>query len=225
LSIDSGKKENTYKISLSVSKAGQDPWDLIETNFHEGDTVSGKVTRLLNFGAFVEVAPGIEGLVHISEMSYIKRVLKPDDVVSSGDIIEVQIKSIDSTGRKLSLSLKDASGDPWLNITDKYNPGQKVQGTITKKESFGYFISLEPGITALLPKSKINEAEDSKPFETAKVGSTLQLVVENINPDERKMSLSTGTGSDNGNWKSFSKSGSSMGSFGDLLKSAIDKKK
>jgi ribosomal protein S1 len=104
--------------------------------------VSGKVVRLTSFGAFVEIVPGVDGLVHISEMSHTRRVLKPDDVVQVGDMVQVVIKSIDMDSKRISLSIKDALGDPWTGASAKYGLGLIVEGCLEKKEKFGLFINL-----------------------------------------------------------------------------------
>jgi small subunit ribosomal protein S1 len=130
------KKPDNTKISVSIKQAQDDPWMSVPSQFKAGDKVSGKVSRLADFGAFVEIAPGVDGLVHISEMSYAKRVLRPEDVVSTGETVSVMIKEIDPLKKRISLSIKDAEGDPWMDIEKKYTPGQMVHGVIEKKESF-----------------------------------------------------------------------------------------
>ena len=241
LSIEEGEKQGRYKISLSIKQAGSDPWELVTEKFHVGDTITGKVRRLVKFGAFVEISTGIEGLVHISEMSYTKRVQRPEDVVSEGESIEVIIKEINPDTKRISLSIRDATGDPWENVGENvgensendlggnlknnFSVGQLVEGELMKKESFGFFIQLAPGITALLPKSKINRSENASYFETIKIGATLKLIIEEINKDERKITLTTPDSNDAGEWQNYSpKNNNSMGSLGELLKQALDTK-
>lgn len=180
------------KISLSMKELAQDPWDTVSATFAEGDKVSGKVVRLADFGAFVEITPGIDGLVHVSEMSYTQRVHKPADFVSEGQQVSVKIKSIDPDKRRISLSMKDAEGDPWMDVADKYQAGQKVTGTVEKQEQFGIFIQLEPGITGLLPKSVIARSENPAPFEMLHGGDTVEIVIGEVKAGERKISLTTG---------------------------------
>jgi len=144
LSFDRDKKGRP-RISLSIKQAGPDPWDSVNEQFAVGDKVEGKVTRLADFGAFVEIAPGIEGLVHVSEMSHIRRIAKPSDVVASGDVVTVSIKDIDLAKRRISLSLKDALGDPWANVPETFAVGATVTGTVENRQQFGIFVTLAPG--------------------------------------------------------------------------------
>jgi small subunit ribosomal protein S1 len=154
----------------------------------------------------VEIAPGIEGLVHISEMSYAKRVLNPEDIVTLGQTVPVLIKELDPKKRRISLSIRDVEGDPWLEVSDKFRVGQVVQGVMEKKETFGCFISLAPGITGLLPKSKFSMADKPGSIEQLKAGDSITVTVEAINPIDRKISLAPGDAADEGLWKKFAKS-------------------
>ncbi|SOB57854.1 RNA binding S1 domain protein [Pseudodesulfovibrio profundus] len=220
------------KISLSMKELAQDPWDTVTSSFTEGDKVTGKVVRLADFGAFVEIAPGIDGLVHVSEMSYTQRVHKPSDFVKEGQTVSVKIKSIDTDSRRIGLSMKDAEGDPWLDVEDKYQSGQKVEGTVEKQEQFGIFIQLEPGITGLLPKSVIARSESASKYEKLHSGDTVEIVVGEVKAGERKISLTTEDAQDDGDWKQFapkkkpSTGGTGgMGLLGAALQEAMDKKK
>jgi small subunit ribosomal protein S1 len=217
----------TSKISLSAKQASTDPWETVHQQFKIGDKTNGKVTRCADFGAFVEIAPGIEGLVHISEMSYLKRVHRAEDMVSPGDEIAVTVKDVDSIKKRISLSMKDAEGDPWINISQKYAVGQIYSGRIEKKEQFGYFINLEPGVIGLLPKSKINSAPNAAEIEKLKIDDIIAVKVEEMHADERKITLGIeGSGDD---WKKFAPkdqpaSTGSLGALGELgekLQSAL----
>ena len=200
-----------------------DPWDTVSEKICPGDKVIGKVTRCMKFGVFVEIVPGIEGLVHISEMSYVKRVINPEDVVTPGEKVSVLVKELDAKGRRISLSIRDAQGDPWLEVSDKFSVGQIVKGTLEKKEKFGYFVSLAPGITGLLPKSKIKEAEKPGLIEQLKVGDSLAVAVEGIHPRERKITLAPGDSKDEGAWKNFSQAETPMpkSDFAEKLQQAM----
>jgi len=229
--IEQGDK-GRLKISLSMKELAQDPWDTISATFTEGDKVTGKVVRLADFGAFVEIAPGVDGLVHVSEMSYTKRVNKPADFVSEGEAVSVKIKSIDIEARRIGLSMKDAEGDPWLDVADKYQAGQKVEGTVEKQEQFGIFIQLEPGITGLLPKSIIARSEKPAIYEKLHSGDTVEIIIGEVKAGERKISLTTGDAQEDGDWKEFApkKQASSgdtggMGLLGAKLQEAMNKKK
>jgi len=184
------------------------------------------VKRCASFGAFVEIAPGIEGLVHISEMSYRQRVLKPEDMVRPGDTVHVIVKDVDAAGRRISLSMRDVEGDPWMDVEEKYHKGQSLVGRIDKKEQFGYFIALEPGITGLLPKSKIRQFFQSASIEKLKEGDELPVIIEEIRPDARQITLAVGDSRDEQEWRSFSQDAAkTLGTLGEKLQSALNKKK
>jgi len=226
ISIEEDKKPGLLKIGLSMKQLTEDPWNSAGENFHEGEKILGTVTRCANFGAFVEVAPGIEGLVHISEMSYKKRVLKPEDEVTAGETVSVLIKEVDLEKRRLSLSIRDAEGDPWVDVSEKYTTGQVLEGVLEKKEKFGYFINLEPGITGLLPKSNIRRLSQPVRLEKLKEGDLIPVIIEAINPGERKITLAPGNTADESNWQTFTgDSDSAIGSLGEQLQRALNKKK
>ncbi|MBC8393652.1 MAG: 30S ribosomal protein S1 [Deltaproteobacteria bacterium] len=193
------------KIALSVKQVESDPWNTAGDRFEIGAKITGKVTKCVKFGAFVEIAPGIEGLVHISEMSYVKRVLNPEDIVSPGQTVSVVIKEIDLDKRRIGLSLRDAEGDPWLNVPEKYQVGQSVEGSIEKKVNFGYFVTLEPGVTGLLPKSNINKAAHPGMIDKLKEGDAIRVVVEKVQGLDRKITLNVADLADEGDWKNFMK--------------------
>jgi small subunit ribosomal protein S1 len=205
IAIMDGNKKNQKKISLSMKQIDSNPWDTVTEKFQPGDKLNGKVTRCEKFGVFVEIAPGIEGLVHISEMSYVKRIINPEDVVTPGETVSVMVKELDTEKRRISLSIRDAQGDPWLEVTDKFSVGQVIKGTLEKKENFGYFVSLAPGITGLLPKSKISEAEQPGLIEQLNVGDSFPVTVAEIHPRDRKILLSPCNAKDDGTWKNYAK--------------------
>jgi len=222
LDIQDGKKPGELKISLSVKQISGDPWDRETQPFAAGDKIQGRVTRLMPFGAFVEISPGIEGLVHISEMSYTKRVNKPEEVVSPGETVSVLVKDIDLAKRRISLSIRDAEGDPWATVSDNYEVGQLVTGTVEKKEAFGFFVTLEPGITGLLPKSKISRSETPAKIERLREGDAITVKVEEIRSRERKITLGTGDSNDETEWKNFAAdSGGALSPLAEKLQQAL----
>ncbi len=226
LDIKAGDKPGTQKISLSVKQAMGDPWAEAPSRIRVGDKLMGKVTRCANFGAFVELFPGIEGLVHISEMSYTRRVMRPEEVVAPGDAVMVMVKEFDLDRKRISLSIKDAEGDPWADIDDKFKPGQTIRGRVEKKEGFGIFVNLAPGITGLLPRSKIAASENAAAIEALKPGSAITVSVDRVDVNERKISLGTGDNPDESGWQEFSGGTSdSLGSLGDRLKEALSRQK
>lgn len=226
LGIEHGNKPNQTKISLSIKQVEGDPWEKASETFQIGDKISGKVTRCVKFGAFVEIAPGIEGLVHISEITYRKRVLKVEDVLTEAQSVDVKIKDIDINKRRISLSMKDVEGDPWVDINNRFKVGQLVNGIIEKKERFGYFIELEPGITGLLPKSRIESTEKPALIEKLNQGDSIKVKIDEIRSNENRISLGLEGSVGEDDWKGFADdSGKSMGSLGEKLQQAMKKKK
>jgi small subunit ribosomal protein S1 len=225
IQIEKRDASDEVKISLSIKQLSDDPWLSTGDRFKVGDKVKGTVTRCAKFGAFVEIADGIEGLVHISEMSYQKRILKPQEIVTPGDSVFVLVKDLDLANRKIALSIRDAEGDPWSEVPQIYAVGQAVEGVIEKKEKFGYFITLSPGISGLLPKSKISQSPHSHVIEKLKEGNTIPVVIAEISSKERKMTLAPGTSGDEQDWQQFTKKNqSSMGSLGEKLQQALASK-
>jgi small subunit ribosomal protein S1 len=213
------------RIRLSARQAQGDPWETVGEHFEEGQKVTGKVTRLAKFGAFVEIAPGIEGLVHISEMSYTRRVLDPSDVTEPGAETSVMIKAIDTEKRRISLSMKDAEGDPWLGVSERYRPGAEITGTVEKAERFGIFISLEPGVTGLLPKSSIAQSADPGAYERAKPGQSVGVRIDRVDTAARRISLAPTDAEMDSNWESYAPSGrGSMNDLAQKLQDALNKK-
>ncbi len=176
------------KISLSIRRIHANPWTTVGAVFAPGQTVQGKITRLANFGAFVQLVPGVEGLIHISEMSWDRKVRRPADVVSEGQTVQVTILSVDEAKREISCSLKDAESDPWKGIEERFAAGAAILGTVEQNTKFGFFVSLAEGVTGLLPFS--NVAQDKK--ESIRVGAQLEVTVESIDAQRRRISLSCG---------------------------------
>jgi small subunit ribosomal protein S1 len=226
LRIEPGDKQ--MKIALSAKQVTGDPWERVGEDVQPGSKMTGKVTRCAPFGAFVELRPGIEGLVHISEMSYAKRVLHPEDLVQAGQSVSVMVKDVDPHKRRISLSMRDAEGDPWLDVKEKFTVGQPVRGTVEKREKFGLFITLAPGIVGLLPQSVIRQATNASRIESLKPGDGIDVVVETIRASERKISLGLGEGDGTGDWKAYTGndvSGGGLGALGEKLAEALKKGK
>lgn len=211
------------RIELSMKQALRDPWDDLQELFEVGAKVSGKVIRLAPFGAFVEIAPGIEGLVHVSEMSYLQRVHKPEDVVAAGDDVPVMVKTIDPEARRIGLSMRDAEGDPWEGVSERYKKGQIVQGIAEKRENFGLFVRLEPGVVGLLPGSRLERGEDEAVI-TAKPGDAVNVAIDVVDQDKRRISLAVPNAEQVENWREFSGGQEKLGSLGEQLKKAMEQK-
>ncbi|MCG8564262.1 MAG: 30S ribosomal protein S1 [Desulfobacterales bacterium] len=228
LKIDQKEGQDVPKISLSIKQTADNPWDSMDSAFKAGDQVTGRVVRLTSFGAFVEIAPGVDGLVHISEMSHTKRVLRPEDEVSVGEEIQVSIKSIDMDAKRISLSMKDTQGDPWTGASVKYPQGEVMEGVFEKKEKFGLFIRLEPGVTGLMPASAVRGAEDQSVYDGLKPGDTVKFLVSQVDEEARRITLVPPDQKDPDNWKQFAakeKSAKPMGTMEALLREALAKQK
>ncbi|MBU1345162.1 MAG: 30S ribosomal protein S1 [Proteobacteria bacterium] len=227
LKIEPSKGSDALKISLSMKQTSSNPWDSVESVFNTGDQLSGKVVRLTSFGAFVEIAPGVDGLVHISEMSHTKRVLRPDDVVQVGDRVQVVIKSIDMDSKRISLSIKDALGDPWTGASAKYEINSIVEGHLEKREKFGLFITLEPGVTGLMPASNISSAPNASDFEKLKPGNSVQVMIQEVDEEKRRITLTSPDQKEGDNWKQFadSKKSKAAGTMESLFLEAMKNKK
>ncbi|MCU0609778.1 MAG: S1 RNA-binding domain-containing protein [Chitinispirillaceae bacterium] len=176
------------KISLSIKQVLDNPWTTVKSRFSIGQTVPGTVIKLMPFGAFVEIAPGIEGLVHVSEMSWVRRIRHPSEILSEGQPVEVSVLSIDDAKKTLSLSLKNMDSDPWRDAAAKYHVGAMVDGVVAKRMNFGFFVDLADGVTGLLPNANI--APDRKNAVTEK--AKLSVRVESIDTAARRISLSLG---------------------------------
>lgn len=219
---DKGRK----RIRLSAKQAMGDPWSTVSQQFAENQKTTGRVTRLAKFGAFVEIAPGIEGLVHISEMSYTRRVVDPGDVVGEGEEVSVMIKGIDTDKRRISLSIKEALGDPWLGVAERYRAGAEISGTVEKLERFGTFIALEPGVTGLLPKSSIAQSANPAAYERAKPGQQVGVRIDRVDAAARRISLAPTDAETAGGWEAYAPTGQApMGDLAQKLQDALNQKK
>jgi small subunit ribosomal protein S1 len=176
------------KLSLSLKQATENPWNTAAERFKAGQSVQGRITRLANFGAFVSLCPGIEGLIHVSEMSWGKKVRHPSDIVTPGQSVQVTVLSVDPIKREISCSLRDLESDPWKNIRERLPVASALSGTVAQQTKFGYFIDFAEGITGLLPFANI--APEKK--ESIKVGSLLEVTIESIDEERRRISLSCG---------------------------------
>jgi small subunit ribosomal protein S1 len=155
-----------------------------------GDRVTGEVTRLADFGAFVEVLPGVEGLIHVSEMSWTKRVQRPGDVLKKGERVEAVVLKVDTAGQRLSLGLKQVLGNPWDTIKDRYPDGKIIEGKVTRLAKFGAFVELEEGIDGLIHVSEFtSERRIQNPNDMVKVGQVVRAVVLSADPETRRLKL------------------------------------
>lgn len=219
------------RFSLSRKAVTEDPWISVSERLKAGDTVSGRVVRLAPFGAFVEVLPGVDGLVHISEFSYEKRILKPEEMLSAGDTVSVRIKDISPEQKRMSLSIRDVAGDPWTTINDILKVGDNITGTVEKRAAFGLFITVAPGITGLLPTSVLERSPAKGDIGKLGSGDPIEIVIKQIDEGRRRISLAPlGEASDDGeavDWKKHATKAvkPALGSLGEALQAAFKDKK
>ncbi|WP_041302028.1 30S ribosomal protein S1 [Lacinutrix sp. 5H-3-7-4] len=182
--------ENKSRIQLGLKQLSKHPWDALGEEVSVGDKVKGKVVVIADYGAFIEVAEGVEGLVHVSEMSWSTHLRSANDFVNVGDEIEAQILTLDREDRKMSLGIKQLSQDPWTDITTKYPVGSKHTGIVRNFTNFGVFVELEEGIDGLIYISDLSWTKKIKhPSEFCNVGDKLDVVVLELDVEGRKLSL------------------------------------
>jgi small subunit ribosomal protein S1 len=180
-----------HRIAISMKQLQPHPWDAVAGKYKAGDRVRGVVTRLMDFGAFVEIEPGIEGLIHISEMSWAKRVRTPSDVVKPGETVEAVILGVKPGERRLSLGLKQALGDPWAGAAEKYAPGTVIEGPVTSLTKFGAFVQLTEGVEGMIHISEITaEKRINHPQEVLKSGQVVKAQVLALDTEKRLIRLS-----------------------------------
>ena len=179
------------RISVGLKQLQPHPWDAVAGKFNAGDRVRGTVTRLMEFGAFVELEPGIEGLIHISEMSWAKgKIRKASDVVKQGETVEVVILQVKAAEQRMSLGLKQALGDPWAEISQRFQVGSAVEGPITNLTKFGAFVQLAEGIEGMIHVSDISaEKRINQPQDVLRVGQVVKAQVLAIDLEKRQMRL------------------------------------
>lgn len=182
--VDSGK------VSLGIKQLVEDPWARVEEKYPVGQKVTGKVVSLTDYGAFIELEDGVEGLVHVSEMSWTKRVRHPSHVLSTGDEVEAVVLNVDPDNKRISLGLKQVNPNPWDLVSETYPPGTVIEGQVKNITDFGLFIGIEEGIDGLVHISDLSwNKRINHPSELYKKGDTLQAVVLNIDKDKERFSL------------------------------------
>ena len=178
------------RISLGLKQLQQNPWEILAERSPEGSKITGRIRNLTNFGAFVEIEPGIDGLIHTSDLSWTKRGAAANDELKEGSEIEVVVLQIDADERRVSLGLKQTQPDPWAEVPEKYKVGSVVRGKVVNLTSFGAFTKLEEGIEGLIHISELSEQRIEKPEEIVSVGDELDLKVINLSPKDRRIGLS-----------------------------------
>jgi small subunit ribosomal protein S1 len=181
---------NTRKISLGLKQLQPDPWSLVGEKYQTGGRVTGKVTRVVDFGAFVELEPGVEGLIHLSDLTWSKKARKPQDVVKPGEQVEVVVLSVNGTDRRIGLGLKQALGDPWDEAAQRYPVGSVVEGKVANLAKFGAFIELSEGLEGMIHVGDLsNEKRINHPQEVLKTGETVRAQVLELDREKRRIRL------------------------------------
>lgn len=183
----------TDRVALGLKQLQTDPWTLVPTRYAAGQKIHGRVLKLMNFGAFVELEPGIEGLIPISEMSHTKRLHHPNQVLKEGDLVEAQIMELDAEKHRMSLSLKRLSADPWNSVAERYRPDEIVSGVIMRTTEFGAFVQLEEGVDGLVHISELSDHRVRAVTDVAKPGQVVSVRVLNVDPENRRVALSMKT--------------------------------
>lgn len=182
--------KDRQRISLGLKQLQTHPWETIDEKYVEGNSVEGKVVSITDYGAFVELEKGIEGLVHISEMSWTEHIRHPSQVVSLGQLVRVRILKIDKQGKKISLGMKQLDPDPWDGISERYPPGTVMSGKVRNITNFGVFVGIEPGIDGLVHISDLSWTKKVRhPNEMVRKGQPLDVVILNIDEGSRRISL------------------------------------
>ena len=186
LDFDDEKK----RIALGLKQLTSHPWESLDTAIEVGSTVKGKIVTVADYGAFLEIIPGVEGLIHVSEMSWSQHLRSPQEFMKVGDEMEATVLTLDREERKMSLGIKQLTADPWVGVADRYPVGSKHKALVKNMTNFGVFVEIEEGIDGLIHISDLSWSKKiNHPHEFTKVGDTLDVVVLEVNAEERKLSL------------------------------------
>ncbi len=181
--------KDAQKIRLGLKQVEPDPWEGIENRVHSGEQVTGRVVRTADFGAFVEIEPGVEGLLPISEISW-RRINRPSDVVNESDVLRLVVLNVDGDKQRISLSLKQAQGDPWRDINEKFPRGSLVEATVVRTTEFGAFVELEAGVEGLVHISELADRRVNNVTDVVQVGHKDKFRILEISPDNHRIKLS-----------------------------------
>src|SRR5690349_4581933 len=180
----------TERVSLGLKQTQEDPWNHAEEAYPPGKKVHGKVMSITDYGAFVELEPGVEGLIHVSEMSWTKKVKHPSKLLEVGQEIDCQVLEVDAKAKRISLGLKQLEPDPWTLFTEKYSPGDKIGGKVRSITDYGVFVGIEEGVDGMVHKSDLSwTAKVNNPADLHHKGDDVEAIILSINHDEKKVSL------------------------------------
>jgi small subunit ribosomal protein S1 len=221
-------KPENRRISLGMKQAAPNPWDVISDKYPVGTTIEGKIKNITDFGLFIGIDEGIDGLVHISDISWTKRIKHPSEIYKKGDVIQAIVLEIDKAQERFSLGVKQLQADPWDTVAERYEVGKEITGTVTNVTDFGVFVELEEGIEGLVHVSEISKEKIKTPVGQFEVGQMLTAKVMNINSDERRIGLSIKRLDMEDDQELLTEYVSSMGpatsSFGEILRENLQEK-
>jgi small subunit ribosomal protein S1 len=183
-------KPESRRISLGMKQVAPNPWDVISEKYAVGTTIEGKIKNITDFGLFVGIDEGIDGLVHISDISWTKRIKHPSEMYQKGDVIQAIVLEIDKDNERFSLGIKQLQSDPWETVAERYKVGKEITGTITNVTDFGIFVELEEGIEGLVHVSEISKEKIKTPVGMFNISDVITARVMNINSEERRIGLS-----------------------------------
>lgn len=185
-----GVNKEEQKIALGIRQTEENPWDTVQDRYPVGTRVKGKVRNFTSYGAFIQLEDGIDGMIHVSDMSWTRKINHPTELLQKGQEVEAVVLEVDSDNQRISLGLKQASEDPWSNITARYAVGQMVKGKVSKIASFGAFVELEGGVDGLVHISQISDDHVDRVKDALKVGQEVEARIVRIDRDERRIGLS-----------------------------------
>lgn len=183
-------KPESRRISLGMKQVAPNPWDVISEKYAVGTTIEGKIKNITDFGLFIGIDEGIDGLVHISDISWTKRIKHPSEMYQKGDVIQAIVLEIDKDNERFSLGIKQLQADPWETVAERYGVGKEITGTITNVTDFGIFVELEEGIEGLVHVSEISKEKIKTPVGMFNISEVITARVMNINSEERRIGLS-----------------------------------
>ncbi len=182
--------QDNRRISLGMKQIEPNPWEMVKQKYQEGDVIRGKIRNITDFGVFVGIEDGIDGLIHISDISWTERIKHPGDLFKKGDEVEAKVLQIDTENERFSLGIKQLGEDPWVKAAEEMPAGSKGRGVITKLTDFGAFVEIRPGVEGMIHVSELADEQVAKPENVVKVGEEVDFVVLATDADERRFSLS-----------------------------------
>ena len=183
-------KPDNRRISLGMKQVVPNPWDIISEKYPVGTTIEGKIKNITDFGLFIGIGEGIDGLVHISDISWIKRIKHPSELYKKGDVVQAIVLDIEKDQERFSLGIKQLHDDPWETVAERYDVGKEITGTVTNLTDFGVFVEIEEGIEGLVHVSEISKEKIKTPVGKFNIGDVITAKVMNINSQERRIGLS-----------------------------------